>query len=177
MVFVLSRDPKDLFGIFNKRPDVLFSLWQYAQDSNFQRYQKLEEEKEKLRQILLKQEEERELREGRQSIVFGRDNDEEHNRAMAISMRRRKVDDIINSMEEEDILKWEDELRGRQAGIDDDYIVKLVGEGEDHSDQSSDDEQITEEVDPDEIISSITPTFIPKAPKPQQPTKFSINDF
>ena len=87
---------------------------------------------------------------------------------MALSMRRRKVDGIINSMEEEDILKWKDELRGREAGIDDDYIVKLVGEGDEFEESGSSDEenQVTEEVDPDEIISSITPVFTAKGPKP-----------
>jgi hypothetical protein len=36
-VFVLSKRPYDLFALFNKRPDVKFSMFQYANIQNFEK--------------------------------------------------------------------------------------------------------------------------------------------
>jgi hypothetical protein len=36
-VFVLSKRPYDLFALFNKRPDVQFSMFQYANIQNFEK--------------------------------------------------------------------------------------------------------------------------------------------
>lgn len=36
-VFVLSKRPFDLFALFNKRPDVKFSMFQYANIQNFEK--------------------------------------------------------------------------------------------------------------------------------------------
>jgi hypothetical protein len=47
-IFVIFKEPRDLFSIFTKRPDVKFSIWQIAQTSVTDKKLELDEAKKKL---------------------------------------------------------------------------------------------------------------------------------